>query len=84
MSTQHIETTEPLEPLGVGARTIVKTIFPDYSLRSWRRLDSSGGCPRGFRVRGRKFWRMSDLRLWAVLGFPDRREFEARLRARTT
>ena len=82
MSTPTIETETPAatEPLAVVASRIVSEVFPDFSLRSWRRWDSAGKCPLGFKVGGRKVWRVSDLKQWAEWGFPDRADFEARLR----
>lgn len=68
--------TRVAEAVAIDAERIVAEVFPDISLRSWRRLDSAHRCPAGFMVGGRKFWRMSDLRRWAELGFPERAEFE--------
>lgn len=65
--------------LAVDADRIVSEVFPDFSLRTWRRWDASGRCPRGFKVGGRKVWRMFDLSKWSEWGFPDRDTFEARL-----
>jgi len=66
--------------LATDAAGIVASIFPAFSLRTWRRMDSSGRCPRGFKVGGRKLWRLADLQQWATLGFPDRQEFDERVR----
>jgi len=68
------------EPIALDAAGIVSDVFPSISLRTWRRLDSSGRCPRGFRIGGRKVWRVEDLRRWAGVGFPDRQTFDARAR----
>jgi hypothetical protein len=62
--------------LAVDAERIVTEVLPDLSLRTWRRMDSSGKCPRGFKLLARKLWRIEDLRQWANLGFPDRMQFE--------
>lgn len=81
MSTMRTETPPvTVETIAVDARRIVTEVFPDFSLRTWRRWDSAGKCPRGFKCSGRKVWRLSDLRLWADWGFPDRPTFEVRLR----
>ena len=69
------------EHLAVDADRIVTDLFPDIGLRSWRRYDSSGKCPRGFKIGGRKLYRVADLKLWAEWGFPDRDTFESRLRS---
>ena len=45
-----------------------------------RRMDAGGKLPRGFKIGGRKMWRTADLRLWVKWGFPERREFEERLK----
>ena len=63
-----------VEPIAVDARGV--ELFLPFKVRSWRRMDSSGCCPAGYRVSGRKVWRLSDLRRWAELGFPDRATFE--------
>ena len=83
MSAPTIETETPAAtvPLAVDASRIVSEVFPDFSLRSWRRWDSAGKCPLGFKVGGRKVWRVSDLKQWADWGFPDREAFEARWRS---
>ena len=81
MSKPKAEQTASSEPIAVDAERIVSEVFPDFSLRSWRRWDSAGRCPRGFMVGGRKVWRMSDLKQWAEWGFPDRATFQARLRS---
>lgn len=65
--------------LAIDARRIVAEVFPDFSLRSWRRWDASGECPAGFMIGNRKVWRLVDLRQWASWGFPDRRTFAAKL-----
>ena len=84
MSTLKTETPlGAVETLAVAARRIVTEVFPDFSLRTWRRWDVAGKCPRGRKVGGRKVWRISDLKKWAAWGFPDRQSFEARLRMET-
>ncbi len=68
--------------LAVDAVAVLRDVFPGcWGLRTWRRMDSAGQIPRGFTVSGRKLWRTADLRLWAEWGFPDRQEFDARVRA---
>ena len=69
------------EVLAVSARQIVERGIVPVSLRKWRRMDAAGECPRGFKLGGCKLWRMADLKLWAMCGFPDRVKFEARLKA---
>ena len=66
-------------PIAVDAKRIVAEIFHDLSLRTWRRMDTSGKCPLGLACGGRQLWRVADLELWARWGFPDRKEHEARL-----
>lgn len=65
-----------LAPLAVDAAGAAQLF--SVGLRTWRRWDSSGKCPRGYGIGGRKLWRRSDLDRWAALGFPDRAAFEAR------
>lgn len=50
------------------------------TVRTWRRWDSAGRIPLGFKIGGRKLWRAADLDLWSNWGFPKRDEFTARLR----
>ena len=66
-------------PLAVDAAEAARMF--SVGLRTWRRWDSSGKCPRGFKIGGRVLWRRSDLETWAAMGFPDRAEFEARVKA---
>jgi len=75
--------TAAIEPLAMTASQIAEQGIVPVSLRTWRRMDSAGKCPRGLTCGGRKVWRLSDLRLWAEWDFPDRRVFEARLRLET-
>ena len=81
MSTATVKTPLPSASgqLAVGARAAA-WLF-ELSLRTWRRFDSSGRIPRGHKLGGRKLWRASDLHLWSEWGFPDRAEFERRLKA---
>ncbi len=67
---------EPAERLAVGAKTAAAMF--GVGERTWWRWDDSGKTPRPFALGGRKLWRVSDLRLWATLGFPDRAEFTER------
>ncbi len=71
-------TTRQPDQLAVDARQMSKLI--PFSVRTLRRLDAACKLPRGFKLGSRKLWRVSDLRLWADWGFPDRAEFEARMR----
>ena len=52
-----------------------------FSVLHWRSMDSAGKTPAGFKVGGRKLWRMRDLERWAQWGFCDRAEFQTRLAA---
>ena len=54
------------------------------TLRTWRRWDSAGRIPPGFKIGGRKLWRATDLELWSNWGFPKRADFTARLRIEET
>lgn len=74
-------TTQQAEQLAVDVRQMAKMV--PFAVRTLRRMDSGGRLPRGFKIGGRKLWRFSDLRLWTEWGFPDREEFEARLRSIT-
>ena len=65
---------DAVRPIAVDVKGITK-LFP-VSVRSWRRLDSSGKIPRGFMLGGHKLWRIADLEQWAALGFPSREEYE--------
>ncbi len=64
--------------LAVAIKDIAKMV--PFAVRTLRRMDTSGRLPLGFKVGGRKLWRLSDLQLWSEWGFPDRAEFEARMR----
>ena len=78
----ELATTLELQPLAVDARGVIGSIFPGcFSLRTWRSMDAGGKTPAGFKVGGRKLWRMRDLERWAEWGFCDRAEFQARLKA---
>ncbi|MCZ6653576.1 MAG: hypothetical protein O7D91_11180 [Planctomycetota bacterium] len=74
-------TTQQSEALAVDVRGMSKLV--PFSVRTLRRMDSSGKIPRGHRVGGKKLWKLNDLKLWATLGFPDREEFEARMESVT-
>ena len=65
-------------PVTVDARGVA--VMFSLSVRTVRRLDSSGKIPPGFKIGGRKLWRLRDLRLWSERGFPARREFQDYLR----
>ena len=71
-------TTEKPEQLAVDVRQMGKMV--PFSVRTLQRMDAAGKLPRGFKLGGRKLWRVSDLRLWTEWGFPERKEFEARLK----
>ena len=64
---------DPLPPLALDARAAAKMF--SLSLRTWRRMDSAGRIPPGFKLGGRKLWRRADLEQWAEWGFPDRAGF---------
>ena len=72
------KTRNKTELLAVDVRQMAEMV--PFSVRTLRRMDSGGKLPRGFKVGGRKLWRVSDLQLWSKWGFPERREFEARLK----
>ena len=63
-------------PLAVDAGGAARLF--SVGLRTWRRWNSSGKCPAGYRIGGRVLWRLCDLEHWAGWGFPDRAEFQAR------
>jgi hypothetical protein len=63
-----------LAPLAVGAADAAKLV--GVSVRMWRRLDGSGGCPRAIRLGWRKLWRTTDLADWVQAGCPSRSDFE--------
>ena len=71
-------TIQQPEPLAVDVRQMSKLV--PFAVRTLRRMDSGGKLPRGFKVGGRKLFRVADLRLWSEWGFPDRAEFELRLK----
>ena len=71
-------TVQPIMPAVVDARGVAAMF--SLSIRTVRRLASSGKIPSGFKVGGRKLWRISDLQLWSEWGFPCRGEFQNRLR----
>jgi prophage regulatory protein len=48
------------------------------SLRTIRRLDSSGKLPRPLRIGGAVRWRLSEVNRWVDAGCPDRAEWERR------
>ena len=70
-------TCEP-EPLAVDVRQMARMV--PFGVRTLRRMDASGRIPSGFKVGGRKLWRVSDLTLWASWGFPERTEFECKVK----
>ena len=74
--------TVSITPLALDARAVIRHVFGScLSLRNWRSMDSAGKTPAGFKVGGRKLWRMRDLERWGEWGFCDRVEFQARLTA---
>jgi predicted DNA-binding transcriptional regulator AlpA len=50
------------------------------SLRTWRRLDSSGKVPAAVRINNAKRWRSQELWEWIQSGCPDRAKWEATAR----
>jgi prophage regulatory protein len=50
------------------------------SIRTIRRLDSSGKLPRPLRIGGAVRWRISEVNQWVDAGCPDRAEWD-RIRA---
>ncbi len=75
VASDHVQAAQPAMSLAADAKTAAAAF--SVSLRTWRRWDSAGKCPRGFAIGGRKLWRLCDLELWASLGFPKRKQFEA-------
>src|SRR5436190_189030 len=65
-----------IEPLLVDADHASRMC--GVSTATWFRLKSAGKTPAPVKLGGRVLYRLSDLRLWAELGCPDRRTFEAR------
>jgi len=63
-STAHLSNGDVI---AVDAQTASRMF--SVSLRTWRRWESSGRCPRAFRIGKRTLWRLSDLRAWADEGF---------------
>ena len=51
------------------------------SLRHVRRLDSSGKLPSPVRIGGSVRWSVEAINAWLQMDCPDRRDFEARLKA---
>lgn len=78
----EMKTHPVFEPLALAGRAAAKLF--GISLRTWRRHDSAGRIPLGYKLGGRKLWRASDLNLWAEWGFPDRVEFETRLKVESS
>ncbi len=75
MTTSNSATECLPTKLAVDAKAAAAAV--SVSLRTWRRWDSAGKCPKGFAIGARKLWRICDLELWASLGFPKRKECEA-------
>ena len=70
----HSDEANRVEPLAVDAESAA-ALFSS-SLRTYRRWDASGRCPRGYSLGKKKIWLLSDLRAWASMGFPRRSDFE--------
>jgi predicted DNA-binding transcriptional regulator AlpA len=49
----------------------------DLSLRTVRRLDSSGKLPRPVRIGGAVRWRLNEIEAWLEAGCPDRQRWDA-------
>ena len=71
-------TTQQPERLAVNVQQMAQMV--PFSVRTLRRMDAAVKLPRGFKLGARKMWRTADLRLWAEWGFPERQEFEQRLK----
>ena len=71
-------TVREVQRLAVDIKQMASMV--PFAVRTLRRMDSGGKLPRGFKVGGKKLWRVSDLKLWTEWGFPERAEFEARMR----
>jgi predicted DNA-binding transcriptional regulator AlpA len=64
-----------LEPLLVEMRMIARLL--SISIATAWRWDSSGQLgPRGFKMGGKRLWRLSELREWVQSGMPPRKEWE--------
>jgi predicted DNA-binding transcriptional regulator AlpA len=48
---------------------------------SWFRLKSAGKTPPAVKLGGRVLYRTADLKAWVEMGCPDRKVFEARMKA---
>ena len=79
-ATAGSDHTDQLALLALDARAVVRLAFGHcLSVRNWRSMDCAGKIPAGFKVGGRKLWRMRDLERWAHWEFPARPEFQRRL-----
>jgi len=63
------------ESLLVDARKLGQLL--NLSLRTIRRLDTSGRLPRPIRLGGVVRWRVSEIRDWVAQNCPDRQAWEA-------
>ncbi len=79
MSNSGSMKTNTLQPEAVTVGAKAAAPMFSLSIKTWGRHDSSGRIPRGFKIVGRKVWRVSDLERWARWEFPDRARFEKRL-----
>ncbi len=55
------------DPIAVGAREAARLC--GISPRSWWRLVAMGKTPPGYKLGGRRVWRIADLKAWAANGF---------------
>lgn len=62
------------KPLAIDARNAA-ALF-GLSVRTWRRLDAAGGCPRPLRLGGAVRWSPDELAAWRDAGCPARAEWE--------
>lgn len=69
------DASTPTEPIALDAAGVSR-LFP-FGIRTWRRMDAAGKCPRGHKVGQKRLWLVADLKRWAEFGFPTRDDFEA-------
>lgn len=63
----------------LSAKALAKIL--SSSVRSIWRYRSSGRLPETLKIAGAIRWRQQDIELWISMGCPDRKTFEARMKA---
>jgi len=61
-------------PVAVGAREAA--LLVGLSLRTWRALDTCGGCPAPVRIGRRRLWPVAELQAWIAAGAPSRARWQ--------